>query len=280
MKNIKAIIVLLLLQAVSMGVFSQDKILKSKQEVLKGSKSSGSQRQHSSSSGSASWGNEMFGNAFAEVVVQGLLFVTYYAAIGNYIGEEHLHNNLTRYPYCNTFSGNYVSTDSDPASSKILRFDFEALFLYSNRDLLGNHLKLKIRPVKYFYLQGDFFQFTENSTINRNQSTLSLFNFNLCYDRIRFENFNLGWTLGASYLGNNVRKAGFSYGLNTDIFISKNVSLFSSMKWSSINNAPVNELEFQCRYHRRNYFFTVGYEHLKIAAPTYDFISAGGGFYL
>jgi hypothetical protein len=86
--------------------------------------------------------------------------------------------------------------------------------------------------------------------------------------------------LGASYLGNNVRKAGFSYGLNTDIFIVKNVSLFSSMKWSLINNASVNELEFQGRYHRRNYFFTLGYEHLKIATPTYDFISIGGGFFL
>jgi hypothetical protein len=222
----------------------------------------------------------MFGNAIAEAVVQGFLFVTYYAAIGNYNGEEHLHNNLTRYPYCNTIPGNYVGTDGDPVSIKLSRFDFEALFLYSNKDLLGNHLKLKIRPIKYFYLQGDIFQLTEYSATNRNHSTLSLFNFNLCYDRIRFERFNLGWTLGASYLGNNVRKAGFSYGLNTDIFIVKNVSLFSSMKWSLINNASVNELEFQGRYHRRNYFFTLGYEHLKIATPTYDFISIGGGFFL
>ena len=90
----------------------------------------------------------------------------------------------------------------------------------------------------------------------------------------------MGWTLGANYLGNDVKKAGFSYGLNTDIFITMNVSLYSSIKWSLLYDAPVNEFEIQGKYHLNKFFLSLGYEHLKIATPTYDFISIGGGIYL
>jgi hypothetical protein len=51
------------------------------------------------------------------------------------------------------------------------------------------------------------------------------------------------------------------------------------MKWSLINDVTVNEFEIQSKYHRKNYFYSLGYEHLKIASPTYDFISIGGGIY-
>jgi len=70
------------------------------------------------------------------------------------------------------------------------------------------------------------------------------------------------------------------YGLNSDIFILKNFSVVSSMRWSFINANPVNEFELQGKYHRKNHFITVGYEHLKIGAPNFDFIAVGGGIYL
>lgn len=100
---------------------------------------------------------------------QGLLFVTYYAAIGNYSAENQLYNNLSNYPYCDSFMyGNYESANTDPPSGKIFRIDL----------------------------------------------------------------------------------------------------------------AHVNEFEFQGKYHIKRCFLSLGYEHLTIGTPTYDFISMGGGIYL
>jgi hypothetical protein len=108
---------------------------------------------------------------------------------------------------------------------------------------------------------------------------MSLYQFNLGYDRIRFEKFNLGWTLGATYIANNVNKAGFSYGLNTDIFASKKMSFTSAMIWSKINGKPVNTFEIRAKYHQKNYFYSIGYENLRIASPSYNFVTFGAGIY-
>jgi hypothetical protein len=101
----------------------------------------------------------------------------------------------------------------------------------------------------------------------------------VAYDRIRFKKFNLGWTLGATYVGNDVQKAGFSYGLHTDVFAIKNISFNSAMIWSRINGLPVNSFEIRGKYHKQNYFFALGYEHLKIATPNYNYMTFGAGIY-
>jgi long-subunit fatty acid transport protein len=157
--------------------------------------------------------------------------------------------------------------------------DIEEHFMYSNSNLLGNHLKAKIRPFHYFYLQTDFRQLHESDPVNNTSDQLSLFHFTFCYDRIRMEKFNFGWTLGASYVGNEVNKTGFSYGLNADFFLNNRISFSGSSKWSKINGRPVNALEVKARYHLKRYLLSVGYEHLKIATPTYNFVSVGGGIY-
>lgn len=281
MKNTINIILLLMLFTISFDSFSQEKIEKSKQEVNQGSKNRDNNRRNHSHGSSASFENyDSFQNVIFRGIAQVFKFVTYYAAFGNYEGEDHLHSNLTTYPYYNGISGNYVNADSSYYSRRFLRFDLEERLLYSNESLFGNHLKLKIRPFQYFYLQTDYFHLREFSNIHREYSDLSLFAFNLCYDRIRFERFNFGWTLGLNYIGNDVKKTGFSYGLNVDLFIAKNVSFNSSMKWSLINDVYVNEFEIQGKYHIRKWFIMLGYEHLKIGSPNYDFIALGGGIYL
>ena len=281
MKKTINIILFLMLFNISFDSFSQEKIEKSKEEIKQGSKSHGNNKRNHSRASSASFENyDSFQNVIFRGVAQVFIFVTYYAAIGNYDGEAHLHSNLTNYPYDNGISGNYVNADSAFTSMRFLRFDLEDKFLYSNESLFGNHLKFKIRPFQYFYLQTDYFQLREFNKIHAEYSDLSLFAFNLCYDRIRFERFNFGWTLGLNYLGNDVRKAGFSYGLNAEIFIAKNISLYSSIKWSLINKVPVNEFELQGKYHLRKCFLSLGYEHIKIGSPNYDFIAMGGGIYL
>ena len=160
-----------------------------------------------------------------------------------------------------------------------MRFDVENHFLYSNNNSFGNHLKAKFRPFQYFYVQADYRELLEKNMLTNHFSNLSLFQFNVAYDRIRFKKFNLGWTLGATYVGNDVQKVGFSYGLHTDIFAIKNISFNSAMLWSKINSLPVNSFELRGKYHKKNYFFSLGYEHLKIASPNYNFVTLGTGIY-
>lgn len=256
--------------------FSQDKLGKSKSELNSKNSSSGSRKTTVSSSSSSNDDNPFLG-LFGEVLLFIPVVVFKYGIIGDYNKEDHLYNKVTPHPFYQDAKGNYTEVDS--VGRKQLRFDIENNILYSNNDLFGNHLEAKFRPFQYFYLQGDYRQLWEYDTFDGDYNRLSLFNFNLGYDRIRFEKFNFGWTLGATYVGNEVNKTGFSYGLSTDYFLTQKISFGASAKWSRINQNPVNTFKLQSRYHKKNYFLSVNYEHLKIATPVYNFIGIGGGIY-
>jgi hypothetical protein len=152
-----------------------------------------------------------------------------------------------------------------------MRLDIQNNLLLSATDIQGNHLKVKFRPSKYFYLQGDYNQLIEFNATDNGNSYLSLFSLNFGYDRLRFEKVNLGWTIGANYVANDVNKFGFTYGLNTDLFPIRNLSLSASARWGKINNVPVNIFEIKARYHQKRYFYSIGYENIKIGSPEYDF---------
>lgn len=268
----------------SCATFSQTKVEKSKKDLTAESgKSSSSSSQNSSSGNSLRTpASEERRSLFLEITGYVLFGVFKYGVVGDYKNEEHLDNNLTNYPYYNKESGNYENyavTDAD-SSKKNYRLDIENKFLYSDNNLYGNHLNVKVRPFSYLYLQTDYHQIFEKNEITGSEDKLSLFYFNLGYDRIKFENFNLGWTIGASYVGNEVKKGGFSVGVNMEVFLNKNISFLGSAKWSSINGQPVNLYELEGKYHMKKYFVTFGFEHLKIASPTYNFVAIGGGIYL
>lgn len=260
----------------NISAYSQSKIEQSKSELSSSSNNSNS----GNSSNSKSSNNDDDDDFNIWIEIFGAVFK--YVLIGDYKHEDHLSQNLTDYPYFNDESGNYKKqlTFETFSEKKTFRFDVQNNFLYSDSKLFGNHLKAKIRPFQYFYFQTDYHQLYEKNKATQSTDQLALFYFNLGYDRIRFEKFNFGWTIGASYVGNDVRKSGFSVGLNTEAFIGNNISLLVATKWSSINGYPVNTYEFEARYHKKRYFASLGYQHLKIATPIYNFMSFGGGIYL
>ncbi|MFT3794624.1 hypothetical protein [Flavobacterium sp.] len=197
------------------------------------------------------------------------------AFFGNYQTEYHLDHPITPYPFYNKESGNYEGYEYDPTKKVGFRFDLEDKFLYSDEDLIGNHLTLKVRPFQYFYVQVDYHQLHEKTS----DEDLSLFYFNLAYDRLRFEKFNLGWSLGAVYMANDVNKGGLAAGLSAEWFFAQHFSLQAAAKAGAIEAIPVNTFEVSGRYHYKRAFVTVGYEKLKIGTPKYNFAAIGGGFY-
>lgn len=271
----------LLLLIFGHSIFAQNKVEKSKKELNSSAAvNTSSQNQNKSSSDSGGGGDdEGIASEVVEVFFGIIVGVFKYGLIGDYTNEDHLHNKLSKYPFYTTESGNYNESVADSVKNKF-RIDIEDKFLYSNNDLFGNHLNVKIRPFQYFFVQTDFHQLYEINRIDDTNNLISLYHFNLGYDRIRMGKFDLGWNAGASYVGNEVKKGGFSFGLSGNYFMTKNFSFSANAKWSEINHKPVNTLEFEAKFHKKNYFFTAGFEHLKIATPTYNFIGLGGGIYL
>ena len=277
MKKSILLVVVLLFQFSLMG---QHKIDKSK-KALTSSEGTHSTYKTTNSSNNSSNNSD---NGILQPVFSFFFKITFkavfLATIGDYKNENQLHHSLSPYPYCKGKEGNYLSFQADTLSQHPMRFDVQNNFLYNDSQLYGNHLKLKIRPFQYFYLQSDYHQLLEIDPIDHSRGNLALFQFNFGYDRLRFEKFNLGWTLGATYVGSEVQKTGLSAGFNAEWFMSHNISFNGSVKWSGINGQPVNFYELQAKFHRKNYFFTAGFEHLKIASPNYDFIALGMGIYL
>ncbi|QEE48667.1 hypothetical protein FUA48_03500 [Flavobacterium alkalisoli] len=259
------------------GGYSQNKLDKSKNE-LNQQKDLNTAAPQSSSSSSGN-GGDGDGSILLELLGKIALFTVGMSTVGHYGVENHLHNELTEYPFYISEHGNYFDPFlHENGNINNFRFDVKDKFLYNNGNLFGNHLEAKLRPFQYFYIKADYYQlfeFQEHSSDN-----LSLFYFNLGYDRIRLKRFNLGWTLGASYIANDVNKFGFSFGANAEYFCKRNISFLAGAKWSFINEKPVNAFEIEGRFHRKNYFISVGFEHLDIATPNYNFATLGGGIYL
>lgn len=275
MKGFAKILVLLLsIQVLAGSLFAQSKIDQSKDELKKGNRT---KRDRRATDTSYSDGYSDSDNFFEDLIMQAMMYVAYYSVVGNYNYEDHLYNDLAPYPLYNGISGNYDATLTD--APKLMRLDLENKILLSPSSVYGNHLKAKFRPFRFLYLQTDYYQLWERNGVPNGYSHLSLFDFNLGYDRLRFERFNLGWTLGGKYVGNDVKKGGLSIGVNAEVFLGKHFSLSSAMRWGWINSNDVNEFEAQLNYHVKNYYFTAGYEHLKIATPNYNFMAIGFGIY-
>lgn len=277
-KRMKKIPIILLFTLTFNTTFSQ-KIDKSKKELTAGNSSSSTSSGSSSNSSSSKNSSNTDDFGLISVVAEAFLYVSFYSTIGDYRSEDHLYNSLSKYPYFDGASGNFVNNGDSIQSNNKMRFDIENHFLYSSNTAFGNHLKSKIRPFQYFYIQADYRALIEKNIFTNKYENLSMFQFNFAYDRIRFKKFNIGWTLGATYIGNEVNKAGISYGLNTDFFAFKNISFNGAFQISKINGLPVNSFELRGKYHKKNYFISAGYEHLKIASPNYNFITIGAGIY-
>jgi hypothetical protein len=277
MTNLSRVAILLLALCYVTSGYGQTKLEQSKSELKSGS---GYTPKHYRTSSGSSSGSSAYDDPIKNMFVEAFFLLTVYSVVGNYPYEDHLHNELTPYPYFDSRSGNYKGDDTSPYLLKPFRFDIAEQFMVGGSGVWGNHLNMQLRPFQYAYLQTDYIQLLESDNSNANPSSLSLFYINLCYDRIRFSRFNLGWTVGASYVGNEVRKWGLSFGLNAAAFFNKNISIYTSMRWSAINNQPVNTFEAKLRYHRERFYYSLGYENLKIATPTYNLLTVGAGVYL
>jgi len=270
------VVLLISLISTPINSYAQGKLNQSKEEIKKGRNNKSNTKENSSRKRRSK--NSIIGAIFTEA----FWFIAYHTFIGNPEYEHHLQNDLSRHPYFNGACGNYKDFYVVDEKEKKIRFDVENSVIINFDQTFGNHLNMKIRPSSNFYLQGNFLRLIEVPTGNNSVSTLSLQNFDICYDRLRFEEFNLGWSVGFNYIGDEVKvnRVGFSLGFSAEYFFSNPLSISSSYRFGAINGVPVDQFDIKLKYYNSRFFYLLGYEYYKLATPKYGFIAMGIGLYL
>ena len=155
------------------------------------------------------------------------------------------------------------------AENKLL-MDFSAIY--------GNNFNIEMRPWEIAYIKASYLQLLEFSE-EMGTSNLSMLRLNACYDRLRLERFNLGWTIGTHYFGAGINKFGLSARIQMEYFVKKPLSCYASAQWGATGNVGVQQYELQLRYHAKQYYATAGFEHYSIGTPNFNFLSLGAGLY-
>jgi len=214
-------------------------------------------------------------NPFAEILVRIALYSTYGIFIETPLERDgKMHDaEIAQYPYKEARYGNFIYTDS--INYSIGRFDISNSFVIEDKNLYGNNLNLDFRFFKRMGLEVGYLQLFEKN--NGKSDSFSLFSAMVNYHRIRTQKLDVWFGLGIMYVGNNVRKSGFSYGFGAEWFIKKPISLLVSHKSASINQRGVNKTKLLLKYHLKNYHISSGYENFVLAVSTIDAFSIGFG---
>lgn len=272
--GIVKVVLLISLISTPINSYAQGKLDQSKEEIKKGRNNKSYTKENSLRKRRSK--NSIVGAIFTEA----FWFIAYHTFIGNPEYEHHLQNDLSGHPYFKGACGNYKDFYAVDEKEKKFRFDVENSVMINFDQTFGNHLNMKIRPSSNFYLQGNFLRLIEVPTRKNSVSTLSLHNFDICYDRLRFEEFNLGWSVGFNYMGDEVYGLGYSLGFSAEYFIQKPMSISSSYRFGAINGVSVDQFDFKLKYHNSRFFYLLGYEYYKLGTPKYSFIAMGAGLYL
>ena len=266
-------IILILFIVVNQGFSQSGKLQKAKQSLNTSSttttKSVKSSKRNSKKVSSST------SNPFARLLVSIALYSTYGILIETPLERGgRMHDaEIAQYPYKEARYGNFIYTDS--INYSIGRFDISNSFVVEDKNLYGNNLNLDFRFFKRMGFEVDYLQLFEKN--NGISDSFSLFSAMINYHRIRTQKLDIWFGLGVMYVGNDVKKAGFSYGFGAEWFIKKPISLLISHKSATINNRGVNKTKLVLKYHLKNYHVSTGYENFVLAVSSIDAFSVGVG---
>ena len=253
----KALFILLLIPFTS---FSQGKLKTAKQNLNQKSTSKSSTGKRVVKTSSTSTLKNNYSSSFSDdiglssFVAEVLFFGTVGIVAG--VAEE---RDLNPYPYFYDNEGEYAAELSD--TGKKQSFKLGANYLFNN--VGGLEVNAVYKPIPILGIDVSYIHFSEK---NRTYTdVLDVSSVMLNYYRIREKNISLWWGLGATYVGNEVRKMGFAYNLGMEIYPVKPISFHVSWKESFINESKIGVLKTQLKYHVKKNAFFVGYHHYQIA---------------
>jgi len=218
--------------------------------------------------------------AFGYYVMEAVFAVTYYTLIESPFEEG---NNasmagITKYPYYSAMKGNYDYALDDATISNF-RADLSGRYLSENNNLKGMHVNLDMRFLKRIGVELDYLQLWENNP-NFGKDHLAFYSLLAKYYRVRTEKFDLYWGIGTSYVDGSVDEFGFTYGLGSELFFAKPLSLEINYSQTFVNSQTINKFNGLLNYHIKQFKFMGGYEHLKIGSQSFSMVTVGTGFFL
>ena len=257
----------------TISIFSQQGKLELAKESLRQSNSGNTTTEHDNNYSKSSSGY----NPFTDLIVAIFYNITYGVAVETVFEKEtKMHNaKISTHPYIFNKIGNY--TYSDSINTVKTRFEITNSFVIENKNLFGNNFNTKLRFAKRFDIELGYLQLFENN--NNKIDGFTLFSFMANYHRIRTQKIDLWYGIGASYVANNVDKFGFSYGVGTELFIIRPMSIVASYKGSIINDESINKFKILLNYHLKNYKIYSGYQRYILGPSKINTFSIGLGIF-
>ncbi len=252
--------------------------LKKKETSTKHSKTSYSEGGNNSDSESSFFA-ETFGDLFLEIFVQAFAYTVYGVAIESPFEKGHQASNayLSKYPYHNLSTGNYTYKWNE--DTPIFRTSLSARYISENSRLKGSQLNIDMRFLKRLGLEFDYLQLWENNP-NFGNDNLAIYTALAKYHRVRTEKFNAWWGLGTAYIDGAVDNFGFTYGLGTELFFVKPISIEANFNQTFINDNTFNKFNGLINYHLNTYKLIFGYQHLRIGNQNFSTVTLGAGIFL
>ena len=260
--------------------YSQGKIEEAEESLKKTKNTNSKSRSQSIYTDSTSDSEDNF---LTEVVgglfVQIFAYTAYGIAFESPFETQHKGSGafITQYPYKNSDTGNYSYDWNE--DTEIFTTSITNRFIFETNKVYGNHLNVDMRFLKRVGLELDYLQLWEENT-NFGNNALAVYTVLAKYNRVRTERFNAWWGLGAAYVDGEVNELGFTYGLGAEFFLIEPFSLESNFNQTLINDNSVNKFNALLNYHRKQYKFTGGYEHLKMGNIGFSNFTFGIGISL
>lgn len=251
-------------------VFSQGKLKKAKENLNEESAntSQGTRNVRATSSSSSDDSDDF--SVLDDPDLRFFLFrLVFWSTIGITVGEAQ-ERDLNPYPYFYDDEGEYAKELSDTGRKQSLTLGTNYIFNTIN----GYEFNALYKPLPILGIKASHIHFSEKSRTSKD--FLDITSLSLNYYRVREKNISLWWGIGASYVGNEVRKLGFSYNLGIEIYPVKPISLHASWQESFINDRDIGVFKSQIKYHIKNKAIFAGYHVYQIAgeaikAPTIGF---------
>jgi hypothetical protein len=214
---------------------------------------------------------------FQDLMAQIFWNITYGVAIETIFEKESRmhHASISKYPYIDSKTGNYTYNDSVSVTS---RFLVTNSFLRESSSLYGSNFNAKFRFAKRMDIEIGYLELIEK---NKNLTDyFSLYSAILNYHRVRTQKLDIWYGIGAMYVSNNVKKAGFAFNAGAEWFIKKPISLYASIKSTVINQDSVTKSKILLKYYQKRMQFFGGYQNFKLTNISVNTVSFGFGYYL
>ncbi|PQJ21614.1 hypothetical protein [Tenacibaculum sp. SG-28] len=258
----KKIIYLLLFS--SSVVFSQQKLKKAKENLTKNttkmysaSSVNSKQDKEETSKSTTSFSDEL-SNSFLGILGDVILF----ASLGVIVGDAEK-RGITPYPY---FDGGEFTTSFNK-NTKRSNFRIGANYLFNSVKVI--ELNGLYKPIPIVGIEASHLHFSEK---NRGAATyLDVSSLLVNYNRFRERYFSVWWGVGATFIGNEVDRVGFTYGVGTEIYPWNPVSIHFSWKESILNNSvALGLLKTQLKVHLKKIAIYSGYHHYDVGGVLFD----------